>query len=470
MGLRMPLHYSSIRPYASRYQSIFSRDSKAGAKKSHTMTMKNKEQFLNVHERTTMSGLSYDEWCTISVKAKQRAEAMVAGELDSNSHTSTDEEGGLTADGTSWTVQPNLSDEEEMKEDYESIEHNEIVIIESAGSVEEDTTYYPLQKKRRVKSFVKELLSSSPSRGLSSSESHESNCITNAKMLQKNEPVFESKRSRQTFGGIAQVRKIKEQINCSSSNNSIHLTIPSSQYWAIVEGFATLNEDNEELDSFLHALLVEGRSNCLPTKGRLQELLPIEAGRWTAKRIATSSTSARSPRLGDWTGHIVMLRHQDHATLSCQKGYSKTIVQSKSISKNGTLVASLAIAAFDGFESNNDNQYHSPGVVASVLQAYREHESWQWEQVDTRKRRHASTRSSQPTFLKLPSFKSTHGVEGVGGIGILGQIVNHNVVDYHVSLWRQDDCEEIVGLDGTLFSYMSCSLDESPLTCLVEIK
>ena len=71
------------------------------------------------------------------------------------------------------------------------------------------------------------------------------------------------------------------------------LTIPPLQYWAIVEGVATV-PDPEGRTLFLEQAIMEGQTEILPKEGRVLELMPLEAmpGKWTPNMYPNLSIKA----------------------------------------------------------------------------------------------------------------------------------------------------------------------------------
>jgi hypothetical protein len=313
-------------------------------------------------------------------------------------------------------------------------------------------------------------------------DSESEDAFRNCDMTLKAEPwtVFSSKRPLRTFAATR--RKSHASDGTDQQQQVVELEIPPSQYWAVIEGVATLHP-GEDAGSFLQQLLLEGRSDLLPSTGRVLELLPVEskAGRWIAQIKSNRRLGVQRDRPQDWSDKRLVLRHEDHsahAFLSTKgrspEGYSTTVIdpspqrlmamheQDVDLS-HPSFVASLAIVAFDGFSNSSESRHNALEIASAVLKSCRENPCWDWIGQRCQEKGLRTVAARVPDLIPVPPFRAiledhldpqaAQTIQGAGGVSLLGCLVDDllqktSAVDYRIILLRHELSDRVVGVDG----------------------
>lgn len=166
----------------------------------------------------------------------------------------------------------------------------------------------------------------------------------------------------------------------------ITLQLPPSQFWVVIEGIASYSQG-----SCVEQILLQGCVDRLPTRGRMLDLLPIEAerGKWTAQLCSDRRLGLLRDRPEDWIGSRLVLRHNDHnfslgAKPHCPLAYSTTTLnpsvhrpsRTEDSCSESSYVASLSLVAFEGFTSSSESRENGSTLVSSVLEQCRSHPLW----------------------------------------------------------------------------------------------
>ncbi|GAX14643.1 hypothetical protein FisN_6Lh427 [Fistulifera solaris] len=247
---------------------------------------------------------------------------------------------------------------------------------------------------------------------------------------------------------------------------SAELTIPPSQYWAIVEGVITV-PGTADRTVFLEQTMLEGRTENLPKEGRVLELMPHEAmpGKWTLDM----QSNVNNHRLDDdfdilredWSSKRLVVRHASHQHVqnissASLDGYSKATVdpshhrittlmsQGVYLDDNSvSMVFTLSLIAFDGFSSAHECRLSALPLGCKTLK------SLNW------------IRGLPPKVIPIPQFETeiegafasqAYKIETAGGIGLLGCFVDDvakAMTDYRIDVFCHDASNQVVGLDVT---------------------
>lgn len=244
----------------------------------------------------------------------------------------------------------------------------------------------------------------------------------------------------------------------------VELTIPPSQYWAIVEGVATMS-DTEDRASFLEQIILEGRSENLPKDGRLLELMPLEAmpGKWTLDLKSTTGNDLLHDDYDllreDWSTKRLVVRHESHQhvqnnTPTSWNGYSKATVDPSnhrvgSMMSQGILlneesisiVFAVSLIAFEGFFSAHECRLSALPVARKTLQ------NLHWGD------------GFPPKMISIPQFESelegafasqSYKIVAAGGAGLIGCFVDDifkSMTDYKIDVICHDASNQVVGMD-----------------------
>jgi hypothetical protein len=251
---------------------------------------------------------------------------------------------------------------------------------------------------------------------------------------------------------------------------SVELTIPPSQYWAIVEGIVTV-PDTADRTAFLEQTMLEGRTENLPKEGRVLELMPLEAmsGNWTLEMQSTANNHRREDDYDllreDWSNKRLVVRHTSHqhvqnTSSASLNGYSIATVDPShyrisSLMSQGvfvdddsiSMVFMLSLIAFDGFSSTHECRVSALPVACKTL------ESLNWKN------------GLPPKMIPIPQLETeiegafasqAYKIGTAGGIGLLGCFVDDiakAMTDYRIDVLCHDASNQVVGMNG---KYHAC--------------